>query len=253
MTSNPLLLRERNILVTGASSGIGRETAIVLSELEAKIILTGRDRARLEQTLGKMQGSGHRVEVFDLSDCEAIPAWLRGITLQTGPLHGLVHSAGIQQTIPLRVVTAAKIEDLLRTNVTSAIMLVKAFRQKGCSVNGGSAVLLASAAGLAGQSGITAYSASKAALMGFTRSAAMEIAPEGLRLNCLAPGYVVTEMIESLRDNLSDDQFRIIQEKHPLGLGKARDVALAAAFLLADTARWITGTTLVVDGGYSAH
>jgi NAD(P)-dependent dehydrogenase (short-subunit alcohol dehydrogenase family) len=252
MNFNPMLMRGQTVLVTGASSGIGRETAILLSELEATVVLTGRDPNRLEETLSRMQGEGHRVEAFDLRESDAIPGWLRQITLQTGPLHGLVHSAGIHQAIPLRVVNGATVNEILHTNVTSAILLLRAFRQKGCSARGGGVVLLTSVAGLTGQPAIPAYSASKAALIGLARSAAMELAPEGLRVNCVAPGYVETEMGGALRDKITVEQFAAIENKHPLGIGKPRDVAHAVAFLLADTGRWITGTTLIVDGGYSA-
>ena len=253
MTLNPLAMTGRTILVTGASSGIGRETAILLSELEASVVLTGRNRERLEETRDRMQGSTHRIEVFDLNDTAAIPGWLKKVTLQTGPLSGMVHSAGIQKTIPLRVISTPGIEAIMQTNVTSAIMLVNGFRQRGCSVRGGSVVLISSVAGLVGQPAIGAYSASKAALIGFAKSAAMELAPEGLRVNCVAPGYVDTEMALEFREKLPAEQFEAIVQMHPLGIGKPRDVAQAIAFLLADTGRWITGTTLVVDGGYTAR
>jgi NAD(P)-dependent dehydrogenase (short-subunit alcohol dehydrogenase family) len=246
-------MQGRTVLVTGASSGIGRETAILLSELEATVVLAGRDITRLEETRKSMSGASHRLESFDLTESDAIPGWLREITAETGPIHGLVHSAGLHQAIPLRVLSAAKTEELMHGNFTSAVMLVKAFRQKGCCVRGASIVLLSSVAALTGQPAISVYSASKAALIGFGRAAAIELASEGIRLNCVAPGYVATEMAESLRGKLSPEQFESIRLKHPLGIGGPRDVANAIAFLLADTGRWITGTTLVVDGGYVAQ
>jgi NAD(P)-dependent dehydrogenase (short-subunit alcohol dehydrogenase family) len=250
--SNPLDLTGRTILVSGASSGIGRETAIVLSELGARVILSGRDPQRLRETLEQLQGEGHRAEPFDLTEIEAIPEWIKRLTA-AGPLHGLVHSAGVQQTMAIQMTNAARLEALLRTNVTAAVMLVKGFRQKGCTVPGGSVVLISSAAGLVGRPGVTAYSASKAALIGFAKSAALELAREKLRVNCVAPGYVETEMIQRLRETITEEQFASIERQHALGIGTPRDVAWAAAFLLADTGRWITGTTLVVDGGYTAY
>jgi NAD(P)-dependent dehydrogenase (short-subunit alcohol dehydrogenase family) len=243
-------MADRTILVTGASSGIGRETATLLSELDARVILTGRDRSRLESTLERLSGSGHRIEPFELAEAEAIPNWLRKLTAETGPLHGMVHCAGIQQTIPLRAVTVAKSEALMRLNLMSAIMLVKGFRQKGCCAAPASVVLMSSITGLTGQPGVSVYSASKSALIGFGRASAMELAGEGIRVNCVAPGYVQTEMTEGA---LSQEQFEAIARMHPMGIGQPRDVANAVAFLLADTGRWITGTTLVVDGGYTAR
>jgi len=253
MTVNPLRMQGRTILVTGASSGIGRATAILLSQLECRVILAARDLPRLEETRSAMQGADHRVEPFDLSNSDDIPAWIKQVVAQAGPLHGLVHCAGMNEPIPLRMMTTGKLEALMHANLTSAVMLTKAFRQKGCPVRGGGIVLLSSVAGLTGQPAISAYSATKAALIGFTRSAALELAPEGLRINCVAPGLVATEMGEQLRERLPPGQGEAIERMHPLGIGTPLDVAQAIAFLLADTGRWITGTTLVIDGGYTAH
>jgi NAD(P)-dependent dehydrogenase (short-subunit alcohol dehydrogenase family) len=250
---NPLSLQGRTVLVTGASSGIGRETAILLGTLQARVVLVGRNLQRLEETRERMTGVDHRVESFDLTAAGLIPGWLKQLTTQTGPFDGLVHCAGIHQAIPLRVLSFEKIEEVLRANVASAMMLVKAFRQKACYVRPASLVLLSSVAGLVGQSAVSGYAASKAALIGFTRSAAMELAAEGVRVNCIAPGYVASEMTEGLREKLTPEQFKAIEVSHPLGIGTPRDVAHAAAFLLADTGRWITGTTLVVDGGFTAQ
>ena len=114
-------------------------------------------------------------------------------------------------------------------------------------------MLVSSAMGLVGRPGIPAYSASKGALVALARSAALELAKDQIRVNCVAPGFVRTEMLEQLREWLSSEQLAALEAQHPLGLGAPRDVAYAIAFLLADTSHWITGTTLVVDGGYTAH
>ena len=245
---NPLDMQGRAVLVTGASSGLGRETAILLSELNARVALSGRSRERLEETLGLMSGEGHRIEPFDLNETDAIPDWIKRIVAETGPLGGLVHSAGVVNITPLQVVSTARIESLMRTNVTSAIMLVRGFRRSGCSLRGSGIVLYSSAAGIVGTPGATAYAASKAALIGFAKSAALELVTSGLRINCVAPGIVETAMVDLTQ---TQDQYETIKSKHPMGFGHPRDVAYAAAFLLAETSRWITGTTLVVDGGYS--
>jgi len=246
-------LSGRGVLVTGASSGIGRETALLLSELNARVILVGRNRERLEAACQQLQGTGHRVEPFDLTALQEIPAWLKRLTAATGPLAGLVHCAGIQNSLPLRVLSLEKLEAVFRINISAAVMLAKAFCQKGCSVPGGSIVLVSSAMGLVGRPGIPAYSASKGALVALARSAALELAKDQIRVNCVAPGFVRTEMLEQLREWLSSEQLAALEAQHPLGLGAPRDVAYAIAFLLADTSHWITGTTLVVDGGYTAH
>ncbi len=241
------------VLVTGASSGLGRETAILLSELNARVALSGRSRERLEETLSQMSGEGHRIEPFDLNETDAIPDWIKRITAETGPLGGLVHSAGVVTTIPVQAATTARIESLMRTNVTSAIMLVKGFRRPGCALGGSGIVLFSSVMGIIGSPGVSIYAASKAALIGFARSAALELAASGLRINCVAPAVVETEMARRAAEmTQTQEQHEAMERLHPLGFGRPRDVAHAAAFLLAGTGRWITGTTLVVDGGYSA-
>jgi NAD(P)-dependent dehydrogenase (short-subunit alcohol dehydrogenase family) len=252
MAINPMDLTGATVLVTGASSGIGRETAILLSLLGARVILSGRNQGRLEETAASLSGDGHRVEPFDLTHGEEISNWLRSLTAQTGPLNGLVHSAGVQFTVPLRVMKPQVIEGLLRTNLLSAIMLARGFCQKGCHTAESSIVFLSSTAAFAGQPALSVYGASKAALMGLAKSLALEWAPQRIRVNCVAPAWVRTEMTEQFREGLSPERFQDIEKAHPLGLGQPRDVANAIAFLLAGTGRWITGTTLVVDGGCSA-
>jgi NAD(P)-dependent dehydrogenase (short-subunit alcohol dehydrogenase family) len=251
MPGCPLDLSGSTVLVTGASSGIGREIAVLLSSLNATIVLTGRDQGRLEQTFSTLSGSGHRIEVFDLAAIDRIPEWFREFTANTGPLHGLVHAAGKQMTSPIRGLTSQALDDLMRTNLYSAVMLVRGFCQKKCSTAGSSIVFLSSVMGIVGKPAISVYGASKAALMGLTRSLALELARDRIRVNCVAPAFVQTEMLDQLRDTLPPEQFEAIENAHPLGFGTVRDVANAVAFLVAGTGRWITGSTLVVDGGYS--
>jgi NAD(P)-dependent dehydrogenase (short-subunit alcohol dehydrogenase family) len=242
----------RTLLVTGASSGIGRATAVLLSQLGAKLIISGQDPERLQLTMRSLSGGGHIVAPFNLSEVESISGWIKDLANQHGALSGLAHCAGIHTIGPLQTLQVPKVETVLRVNVTSAIFLVKAFRQKGCAAAGASLVLVSSVAGLTGQPALTVYSTSKGALIAFARSAAVELAPAGIRVNCVAPGIVETEMTGRLREQLTDEQFQAIEHIHPLGLGSPADVASAIAFLIGPQSRWITGTTIVVDGGYSA-
>ena len=244
----------RRILVTGASSGIGRACAIVLSQLGAAVVLSGRDEGRLQETYRQLEGVGHAIAAFDLAQLDVIPSWLKGVAAKNGPFHGLAHSAGLHNAIPLRVLGSAALDEMMRVNLHSAVLLARAFRQKGCRApETSSLVFLASVAGLVGEPGVAAYSASKAALLGLTRSLAIELASEKIRVNAVAPGFVQSEMADRLKQTLSADQFAAIEKKHPLGLGTVGDVANSVAFLLGDCSRWITGTTLVIDGGYTAH
>jgi NAD(P)-dependent dehydrogenase (short-subunit alcohol dehydrogenase family) len=247
-------LRGKTVLVTGASSGIGRDTAILLSELNARVILVGRNQERLEHTLEALTDNRHRVEAFDLTRTEEIPQWMQSITAETGPLHGIIHAAGKQAAMPIRFAKKERVEDLVQTNLYSAIMLARGYSHKACRApEGGSIVFLSSVMAFSGKPALSIYGAIKAALIGLTKSLAVELAPDRIRVNCLAPGFVQTEMFEEARQLMTDEQIKLLEEAHPLGFGSPRDVAHAAAFLVADTGRWITGATLVVDGGYSAQ
>lgn len=250
---NPLDMTGSTILVTGASSGIGRETAILLSRLGARVILVARSREKLEQTLGQLEGTGHGVEPFDLSQYEAVPQWMRGLASTRGLLNGLVHSAGVQITAPLKTLDPKQVEAMWRINVTSGVWLAKGFRQRGVNITGGCIVFLSSAAGLIGVAALSAYTASKGAIIALTRSLAMELAREGIRVNCVAPGWVRTEMTEEFAKRITEDSLAAIERNHPLGFGEPIDVANAVVFLLSSASHWITGTTLVVDGGLTAH
>jgi NAD(P)-dependent dehydrogenase (short-subunit alcohol dehydrogenase family) len=250
---NPMDLTGSTVLVTGASGGIGREAAALLSCLNARLVLTGRNTERLEETRSVLNGHGHLIKPFDLEDIEGNPRWVRGLASEAGPFRAVVHAAGRQITSPVRFVTPEAAESLFRSNVHSALMLARGFIQKECHAPESSLVFISSVMGLAGKRDLSVYSASKAALSGMARSLAVELAPQRIRVNCVAPAFVETGMLDELREFLPPEQFEAVEKAHPLGFGKPRDVANAIAFLIADTGRWITGTTLVLDGGYSAQ
>jgi NAD(P)-dependent dehydrogenase (short-subunit alcohol dehydrogenase family) len=250
---NPMDMSGRNVLVTGASSGLGSAIARGLAKQGAKIVLAGRDRGRLAATADSLVGSGHVVQPFDLLDYDSVPQRLRDIASLQGSLHGLVHSAGIMGLRPLRMVSATDWDLSLRTNLIAAGALAKGFRQKGVNASGGSVVFLASVTGLTGHAAQGVYSATKGALIALARSLAIELAPENIRVNCVAPAVVEVGMSEKLKSGMTPEQWSHVASLHPLGIGRPEDIAHAVNFLLADTARWITGTTLVVDGGYTAQ
>jgi NAD(P)-dependent dehydrogenase (short-subunit alcohol dehydrogenase family) len=253
MMQNPMDMKGAVVLVTGASSGIGRETAILLSQLNARLVVSGRNKERLAETLDRLEGTGHSMEPFDLDNTDAIPNWIRGIVDRAGPLGGVAHCAGLHLLLPVQFLTTAKVEALMHANVTGAIMLVKAFRARGCAVRGSGVVLISSVAAFSGDLGLSAYAASKAAMIGFSRSAAHELAADGLRVNCVAPASVNTRMLARLGESAGAEHLDALRRRHPLGFGEPRDVAYSIAFLLAETGRWITGSTLEIDGGYSLH
>jgi NAD(P)-dependent dehydrogenase (short-subunit alcohol dehydrogenase family) len=249
---NPLNLTGKRVLVTGASSGIGRATCIAIASLGASVILVGRRVEALQAVRSELAGAGHAVEPFDLAaDLDGIPGWLKGVTSRAGgPLNGLVHSAGVSKSTPIRAMNSANIGDIMTINLSAALMLLRGGSARGVGAEGASFVLMASVAGVAATPGLGTYSASKGALIAAARSAAQELGPKKMRVNCVAPGYVETPMLSAAQDELPTD-FGILEKRHFLGFAKAEEVAVAIAYLLSDAARVVTGTTLVIDSGYS--
>jgi NAD(P)-dependent dehydrogenase (short-subunit alcohol dehydrogenase family) len=173
---------------------------------------------------------------------------------QGGPLHGLVHAAGLPCTAPLRVLEPDVYRDVWTVNTEAALALVRMFQsRKVYAGDHGSIVLISSVMAIVGSPTIVGYSMSKAALIGMARSMALELAPKQIRVNCVAPGFVRTPMYSQVAGFWDAGQEARITALHPLGPGDPEDVANAIAFLLADASRWITGSVLTVDGGYTAQ
>ena len=255
MACNPMDLAGRTILVTGASSGLGRATAILVSRLGGRVLLVARNAERLAETHRLLEGDGHAVLAFDLNDTEKIPEMVAEQAAKMGPLAGVVHSAGVAVLKPLRMCRTADYESLYRINVVAAAQLLRGLTAKrgivapeGCSV-----VVVGSVMSILGSTGRASYAASKAAVLGLVRVAALELAREGIRVNAVLPGQFQSKMVDESGAQLLPEQMQAIAAKHPLGVGLAEDVANAVAFLLAGSARWITGSCLVVNGGYSVE
>ncbi len=252
MPANPMDLTGRHVLVTGASSGIGRAAAVLLADLGARVTITGRDAARLDATLERMSGEGHRTAPIDLGAIDAIPVWLKEQAASGGPFSGLAHCAGIQVSKPIRSTDDAFMTDMFRVNIGSGLALARGFRQRGCAVEGAGIVFVASASAYVGQAGNVVYCATKGAIVSAARALAVELARDKIRVNCVAPALVDTEMADRFRSTMSEAQFAEYLTHYPMGIGKPEDVANAIAFLIADTARWVTGSSLLLDGGLLA-
>lgn len=250
---NPLDLTGKTILVTGASRGIGQATAVYLSQLGARVVAVGRNEQQLAETLSKMNGDGHLTRSFDLNRVEELPAWIKSIATETGSLYGFVHSAGVTLNRALKSLTYQNLLDMQRINVDAAIMLSKGFRQKDVHEPAGSSIVyLSSVTAFKSKPALTAYAATKGALISLAKTLALELAGQNIRVNCVCPGLVRTAMVEELEEKLLPEQLEKLYAEYPLGLGQPQDVAYAIACLLAPAARWITGSALVLDGGYTA-
>lgn len=248
------LLKDKVVLITGASSGIGKQTAIFFSQQGAKVIITGRNQDRLTETFNNLQGDNHFSLCANLDSPDDIEQLIKSAVSEMGLLDGVVHCAGVQKTLPIKVLKENHFDEIFNANVKSAQFLAKSISRKGrFNPQGLSLIFLSSVAAVCGEPAISTYAASKAALQGLSKSLALELARLKVRVNCIAPGHVQTEMAKEFSQQLTSEQYMAIADKHPLGLGTPKDVAYAAAFLISDMSRWVTGTTLYVDGGYSAH
>ena len=252
--SNPLDLGGRRFLVTGAASGIGQAAAILISRLSGQVVAVDVDSKGLADTLAGLQGNGHTCHACDLRDLAGIPLWMEKLVENSGPLHGVIHAAGLSCVVPLRVLDPKSYRDALTVNAEAGVALARSFQsRKIYAGEHGAIVFIASVMALVGSPTVIGYSMSKGAVIGITRSMALELAPKRIRVNCVAPGFVRTPMYEKVSKLWDHEQEARLQSLHPLGLGEAEDVANAIVFLLADTGRWITGTVFTVDGGYTAQ
>ncbi len=252
---NPFSLANKNIVITGASSGIGRACAIGCSQLGAKLLLIGRQEAELEKTKAQLLSPAlASLLVLDLTQFEEVITKVKAAIARFGQIDGVIHAAGISTTLPFRNITVDKMDHFFKVNVEAALHLTQSLIKPGSiAANGASIVFITSVMSQVGESAKVLYSMSKGALLAASRSMAIELAPKKIRVNCIAPGVVDTPMSQQAYYSQNSELKERITGLHPLGLGVPEDVANASIYLLSDAARWVTGTQLMVDGGYTAR
>jgi NAD(P)-dependent dehydrogenase (short-subunit alcohol dehydrogenase family) len=247
-------LSNKTILITGASSGIGRSCAVQCSKMGASLLLMGRNVDELNRTVSELQ-PGTKVEmiVADFSKMVDLELLIAEKIVTIGKIAGFIHCAGIEKTLPLKKQTSEVFQSIFDINVFAGFEMAKIISLKKYKAEKASFVFIASVAGMVGESGKTIYSASKGAVISGARSMSMELARSDIRVNSISPAMVKTPILEKMFDGIGEEASQNIIKKHPLGIGEPEDVANACVFLLSDAAKWITGTNLVVDGGYTAQ
>jgi len=240
----------RSYLVTGASSGIGRAAALLIARCGGRVLAGGRDAERLAATLAALPGSGHQAVPGDLSDADGAAEWVKSMVAQYGALDGAFHCAGVESIRPVRLLRQQHIDEAMGSALFAGMGIARALAQRGAMNDGGALVFMSSVAGSAGWAGLAAYGAAKAGVDAMVRVLACEFAARRIRVNAVAPGAVETPMHERVARAGTPASLQAFEAQHLLGFGTPEDVANAVLFLLGPAGRWVTGTTLVVDGGY---
>ncbi|HET6991085.1 MAG TPA: SDR family oxidoreductase [Bacteroidia bacterium] len=246
MAETPFHLNGKIILITGASSGIGREVAVSADKMGAQLILSGRNEKELKSTLSLLAGKDHRIISADLlsrADREKLANEIPAID-------GLVHCAGVVQPFPIKFLDQQKMDATLNINYEAPVLMMSAILKQKKLNKDASLVFLSSISGQHPHKGGTMYAGSKAAIEAFVKVLALELNPQGIRANCISPAMVRTPMFDQAETEMSKEEMDKHIAKYPLGAGLPEDVANAAIFLLSPAARWITGINITLDGGY---
>jgi len=248
MSYNPFSLENKTILVTGASSGIGRCTAIECSKMGASVVVTGRNEARLKETfdaLDRSLGQQHVMQTADLSETASIQAFADSMP----HLDGVSLNAGIVKTMPVKFINHDSLEEVLNVNMVGPVLLTQRLLKKKKITKGSSVVFTSSIGGvMISTVGNTMYGISKGGLNAFMKGLALEMAANGIRSNSVNPGFVATDILAA--GTISEEQLKENMKHYPLGrFGQPEDIAHAIIYLLSDASAWVTGHALVIDGG----
>lgn len=247
MNYNPFSLKGKVILVTGASSGIGRSIAIECAKLGAQLIITARNKERLTNTFNNLEGSEHQIILADISTDEEIAALCENLP----QLDGVVHVAGIVKPKPFQFLNRQELELIMNINFYGPVLITNILLRKKLLKKYSSLVFISSISGtLCSYIGGSAYSASKSALQGILKGIALELAPKNIRVNSIVPGMIDTDILKE--SSVADETLIEDSKLYPLGrYGKPQDVAFATIYLLSDASNWVTGSNILLDGGYT--
>lgn len=238
------MLTGKNILITGASSGIGSEIALVLSRKKANLVLLARNEDRLKQVFVNLSNPGNsKCILCDLTNEQDMKTMIPDVP----KLDGVVFCAGVNEFVPIKFITQEKIDKIFDINYFSVILLIQKLLKNKLLNKGASIVFISSISSKMGVPATAIYAASKAAINSTVRVLAVELAPQHIRANAICPGIIKTPMIENT--NIEVSQFLEQEKDYPLGFGLPADVANAVAFHLSDESRWLTGNIMILDGG----
>lgn len=246
---NPFALNGKRILITGASSGIGRATAIACSKMGSSLIITGRDETRLLESFSLLEGEGHILVQADLSTADGRASLINAVTKN---IDGIVHCAGISGHKVFQFLNEDEIDHMFEINFNTPLLLSRDLVKKKRINKGGSIVFITSTSGIiSSYIGGALYSSTKGALNGLIKGMAVELAAKKIRVNSVMPSMVATPIMNG--GQLTDEQFEVDSKRYPLKrYGYPEEVAYAVIYLLSDASAWTTGTNLLMDGGLSA-
>lgn len=241
---NPFSLEGKTILVTGASSGIGRGIAVTCSKMGATVIINGRNKARLQETLSQMEGEDHLVVVGDLTNSESVNRMMDELP----SLDGVVHCAGIGQRVPCKLLTEDAVNMVMDANFKAPVLLQAELLRHKKIKKEASIVFIASIASWSASFGNSVYSASKGAIISYANCLSIELAPRKIRVNCISPAMVWTDLV--LQEGVDEEQLREDESKYPLKrYGTPDDIANLAVYMLSDASTWMTGSNVKISGG----
>ncbi|MDD2229563.1 MAG: SDR family NAD(P)-dependent oxidoreductase [Candidatus Cloacimonetes bacterium] len=253
MVDDFLNIEHKVLLITGASSGIGRSIARICYASGAKLILLGRDENKMAETTAGMNPEAFYPILIDLTHYKELEEAIDQAVQQMGKIDGFCHCAGFEKTLSIKAMKPDYYMDLFLVNAVAGFELARLLsKKKYCSEAGSSFVFISSITSIVGRAGLTAYSASKGAIVSATKAMAIELARQNIRVNSVSPGTVMTPLMDSFIERLGPEQKAQRLSEFPLGFGNPDDVANLVAFLFSHRSKWITGTNIIIDGGYTA-